>query len=145
MHVANITQVLLPPRFCADSFLPTVYDFQDTRHNGAREWWRAFGEATNKFVEEFFGGYLEMEGISARLDESLEEGKGEEGDVGIPVIRKAGYEHRCFTGCIGFLSVDVFSDFEMVGKVWLMSRGVTGIGDEDFKPRCFEPGRRCLS
>ena len=54
MHVPDILEVVFPPRFCADSLLPRIYEVEDSGHDWAREGRRAFGKAANKFVKKLF-------------------------------------------------------------------------------------------
>jgi hypothetical protein len=65
VHVPDIAKVLLPSGFGADAFLPAVDQLQYSGHDGTREGWRSLRKAANKLVEEFLGGYLQMEWISA--------------------------------------------------------------------------------
>ena len=86
MHIPDIAQILLPSALRADTLLPSVYQFQNSRHNRTRERRRSFGETSNQLVEEFLGGYLEMKGVSTCLDEGVQEGEGEDGDVWVAMV-----------------------------------------------------------
>jgi len=50
---------------------------EDARHNGTGERRRAFWEPSDELVEEFFGGDLKVEWISAHLNEGIEQTEGE--------------------------------------------------------------------
>ena len=73
MHVSYISQVLLVPRCLTYCLPPFLYGFQDLHLNPGRPYGWSFGEASNKLIEEFFGGYLEMEGIAAVLDANVKQ------------------------------------------------------------------------
>lgn len=98
------------------------------RHNGTGERGRAFWEPSDELVEEFFGGNLKVEWISAHLDEGIEQTDGENGDMWIAVVHCLNDEHRSFSWTVGFLFIDVLCDLDMKGVVivWLGRRGNSG-------------------
>jgi len=69
---------------------------EDTRHNGTGKWWRAFWEPSYELVEEFLGGNLEVEWISAHLNEGIKQPEGEERDMWIAVVHCLNDEHGSF-------------------------------------------------
>ena len=97
MHISDIAQVLLPPGFLADSFLPSVDELEDSGHHWTREWRRSFRKASHELIEEFFGRDLKVEGISAGLDEGIEKRQGQDGDMWIAMVCQSGDGHRCFS------------------------------------------------
>jgi len=70
-------------------------------------------KATDELVEEFFRRDLQVERVSAGLDEGIEECEREESDVLVPVVGEMGDRHRCFSWGIGLLRVNVLGYFEM--------------------------------
>lgn len=50
MHIANVSQVIAPTRFRADTLLPGMNEFEDARHDRARERRWAFGEPSDELV-----------------------------------------------------------------------------------------------
>lgn len=101
MHVPDVTEVILPPRVDADALLPAVDEVEDLLHDWARERGRALRKAADELVQELLGGDLEVEGVSARLDERLEQCEGEHGDVRVAVVYEARDSHRTFAGAAG--------------------------------------------
>ena len=86
MHIPDISEILLPPRLGTDAFLPAVNEIQYSRHDRTGKRGRSFRESADELVQKLFGGDLEVQWVSARLDEGVEEGKGENSDVGGPVV-----------------------------------------------------------
>lgn len=86
MHIPDIAQILLPSALGANALLPSIYQFQNPRHDRTRERRRSFRETPNQLVEELLGGYLEMKGVSTCLDEGVQEGEGEDGDVWVAMV-----------------------------------------------------------
>lgn len=86
MHVPDVAEVVFETRLDAYSLLPAVNKVEDLLHDWAREGGRALGKAADEFVQELFGRDLEVEGVSARLDEGLEEGEREHGDMRVAVV-----------------------------------------------------------
>ena len=94
MHIPYIPQVFLPPRIRADRLFPAVDQFENAGHDGSRERRGTFGKPTNELIEELFRAYLQMEWISARLNESVKKGESQHGDMGISVIDESDGQHR---------------------------------------------------
>lgn len=65
VHVSNVSKIVSPTGIGAYGVFPEVDEFENTRHDRTREGRRALWETTDKFVEEFLGGDLEMEGVAA--------------------------------------------------------------------------------
>ena len=98
MHVPDVAEVILPSRVDADALLPAVDEIEDLLHDRARERRRPLGEAADELIKKLLGRDLEVEGVSAGLDESLEQCEGEHGDVGIAVVNEPRDGHRRFAG-----------------------------------------------
>jgi len=94
MHISYIPHVFLPSRIRADRLFPAVDEFENARHDGTGERRRPFRKPTDEFIEELFCAYLQMEWISARLNEGVKEGESQHGDVGISVIDEPDGQHR---------------------------------------------------
>ena len=101
MHVSDISEIVLPPGFDADAFLPLMYELQDARHDGSRERRGTLWKASYHLVEKLLGGDLEVERVSTALDESIEECEGEHRYVGIAVVDKTHDEHGGLAGSGG--------------------------------------------
>lgn len=129
MHIPDIPKILLPPTLLANRFPPFVNHLQNFGHDGTGERRRTLGEPSDKFVEELLGRNLEMKWISEGLNERLEQGKGEKGDMGITVVDLASDCHRGLPWSIGFLVADVLCELEMDGIVGLVQRWVAGALD----------------
>jgi len=83
-----------------------------------------------------------MKRISAGLDEGVNQGECEDGDVWIAVIGETSYGHCCFPRGVGFLSVDVLCDLEMDCIVGFLHRRIARTTDEYVERRDFEPTGR---
>jgi len=70
-----------------------MYQIQDAGHDRIRKWWRTFRKAADKLIEKLLCRYLEMKGVSTRLDEGMEEGEREKGSVWVPVVCESGNQH----------------------------------------------------
>lgn len=73
-----------------------MYELENARHDGTGEGRRPFRESTDEFVEELFCAYLQMEWVSTPLNEGVEEGKSQHGDMGISVIDEPDSQRRSF-------------------------------------------------
>lgn len=97
MHIPNIPQIILPSRLCANAFLPRMYELEYAGHDRTWERRRTFRKATDELVQKLFCCDLEVECVSAGLDEGIEECECEHGYVGVPVVHESGDEHRGFS------------------------------------------------
>ena len=98
MHITNVGEVILPSRLDTNALFPTVNKIEDLLHDRTRERRRSLREAADEFVQKLLGGDLEVEGVSAGLDESLKQREGKHGDVGIAVVNEPRDGHRRFAG-----------------------------------------------
>jgi hypothetical protein len=100
VHVPNVDQILFVLGVHTQRVLPFVNQLrmsskrshflhaylQDPPHDAPGDHRRAFREPPHELVEELFGGDLQMYGVSAVLDEVIEDGEREEGLVWISRI-----------------------------------------------------------
>ena len=98
MHITNVCEVILPSRLDTDALFPTMNEIKNLLHDRARERRRPLRKASDELIQKLLGGDLEVEGVSAGLDESLEQREGEHGDVGIAVVNEPRDGHRRFAG-----------------------------------------------
>jgi hypothetical protein len=69
-------------------------EFKDTCHHGPWERRWPFGKSADEFVKKLLGTYLEMKWVSTGLNERVDEGKSEHGNMWISVIDESDGQHR---------------------------------------------------
>jgi hypothetical protein len=73
MHIPYVREVLLVLAVHANGILPFVDELENLVHWRGREGRWALGEASDELVEEVLGRHLEVHGVSAVLDERVNE------------------------------------------------------------------------
>lgn len=122
MHVADIPQIFLPSRFRTDRLFPGVDELEDTCHDGSGEWRWPFRKPTDELIEELFRAYLQMEWISTRLNEGVEECKSQHGDMGISMIDEPDGQRRSFPRSVIIqISVDPVIQRTVLRTYWTSS------------------------
>ena len=94
MHIPYIPEVFFPFRFRADGLFPGMNELKDTCHHGSWERRWPFGKSADEFVKKLLSTYLQMKWVSTGLNERVEEGESEHGNMWISVIDESDSQHR---------------------------------------------------
>jgi hypothetical protein len=86
VHISYIPQVFFPSRVRADRLFPGVDQLENACHDRSWEGRRPFRKPTDEFIEELFRADLQMKSVSAHLNEGVEEGESQHGDMGVSMI-----------------------------------------------------------
>jgi len=89
VHISDIAQIFLPPRFCADSLFPPRDELENPAHDRSWKRGRSLWEAADKLVEKFLCGDLEVHWVTTGLNQRVEKRQRENCYVWIPMVGEA--------------------------------------------------------
>lgn len=126
-------------------------ELENACHDGAGEGRWPFRKSTDEFIEELFRAYLQMKRISTRLNEGVNEGESQHGDMGISMIDESDGQHRSLPRSevtinidkrrsddpkssenvrVGLLLIYMVGNFEIEGIIWVGKGWITSPADQ---------------